>query len=310
MGELIPLTGKAERSYLSRFNAQRIDKSFNFKLEKQYLAECAKQNPDILECAPDSIGETLVEAAALGLTFHSQMAHAYPVPYKINGEKRLSLSVGYRGMTHMVQKAGTLIGAPQAVLVHKNDPVYKVWTDETGRHIRHEQARDKRGPVTHAYCIARFRDGGYHIEEMTADELDACFKAATSRNTKGGYAWKGAFKGEMQKKCVIRRAWKHWPKDEQGILQHAMEVMDRVEPMDFGDDGGDGITVNDEDVLEMHALLTDNGLPSEKADQWLEKIASVNGLNDIHNLPLAHKERVLSDLRAHLDTWKANQQAE
>lgn len=309
MSELIVLNN--ERSLAGQFRARRADNDLDYRLEKQYLAAYVVRNPDIAECTPDSIAESMLEGAGLGLSWHPQKAHLYPIPYNFklpNGdyEKRLTVTVGYRGLLHQVLRAAT-IKSVQCEVVREGDPMFKVWTDETGAHFRHEPARKARGKTTHAYCLAHFTNGGHHFEVMDAAELAACEKAASARNKKGGMVWRGPFRSQMEIKSVIRRAWKFWPQDAEGILAQTMETVDRMEPIDFGSEPA--VTITDNDVNTLHALLTDSGMPPEIADKWLERIASVNGLANIRDLPASAFDKVKGDLRGYLDSWRQQQSA-
>lgn len=309
MSELIVLNN--ERSLAGQFRARRADNDLDFRLEKQYLAAHVARNPDVAECTPDSIAESMLEGAGLGLSWHPQKGHLYPIPYNFklpdgSREKRLTVTVGYRGLIHQVMRAAT-IKSVQCNVVCEGDPVFKVWTDETGSHFRHEPSRKGRGKTTHAYCLAQFTNGGHHFEVMDAAELAACEKAAKARNANGGMVWRGPFRSQMEIKSVIRRAWKFWPQDAEGVLERTMEAVDRMEPMDFGQEPE--VTITDNEVNELHALLTDNGMPPDTADKWLDRVASVNGLAQIRDLPASAIDKVKADLRGYLHAWQQQQSA-
>ena len=297
------------KSLASRFNSRRANKDLQFQVECMHLDKCAAKNPDIAKCTAASLEHILLEAGVMGVSLNPSLHHAYVIPYKnsATGNKDAELNVGYRGMEHIVLKAGT-VKAIQTVLVKEHDPVYKVWTDEHGKHIQHEEMRGNRGRTTHVYCIAHYMNGGYHIEEMTAGDLAECEKAAKSRNDKGGMVWRGPFREEMYKKCCVRRAYKHWPQDDGGRMAALMENMDRVEPMDFGVSSApaDGVTITEEDKLSLHTLLTDHGLGSDKAAAWLDRLAQQNGLVDIINLPHSKLAETKKTLTSYVQQWKAN----
>lgn len=301
MSSIVPFEGNKLKSVSSQFNARRADKRLSFKQELQHF-ETAIRNAEsssgqnkalqVVQSNPQSAYDTFLEAAGLGLSWHPRRGYCYPVPYG----KNLTLTIGYQGLTHMVYRAGTIKDV-QANVVCKNDPTFRRWTDETGRHIVHEEARSNRGPITHAYCIAHFTNGGYHIEVLEGEDI-----AAIEACAKQPALWKGNFRPEMVKKSAIRRGWKHWPKDDGGYLEHAMEVMDKFEPMEIGDEPE--LTITDEQAKELYLFLTNEGLPSEKADQWLKKLADINGLSDISNLPASRFEEIKTDLAGYINMWK------
>ncbi len=220
-----------DRSLSARFNAGRPDKTLKFAAQRNFALQIIQGSEDLRRCTPQSIHNALLDVAYTGLTLAPSQSLLYLIPYK----DKATLCIGYRGMEQMAYGTGVVI-AIQAALVCENDPVFSVGSGPDGRYIMHEEARKDRGEVTHAYCIASFRNGKQHTEVMDREDLEAVEEAATkSRPGKkpGGAVWRSRFRGEMQKKAVIRRAWKHWPHDTEGKMQRAMEVLDVIEPVTF-----------------------------------------------------------------------------
>jgi recombination protein RecT len=278
-----------DKSLASSFNSRRTDKAMQFAVQRQFAERIVAGNEQLQGCTSESLGTALLEIASIGLSLQPSLGHAYLIPYG----RTATVGIGYRGMMHMVYEAGTIRDV-QANLVRAGDPVFRVWSDESGRHLQHEEARSGRGDVTHAYCIAHYAAGGHHIEVMDRAELDAVEKAATSR-PKGGMVWRGAFVDEMRKKAVVRRGWKWWPKDDGGRLEAAIATMDRVEPVDF-EPAEQEVTLSDDQVSELHAALTDRGLEPALADKWLAREASRYGCNEIGNLPARLFDKVKDEL--------------
>ena len=300
-----------EKSLMSKFNSRRIDKDIQFKIECQFLQRRINKSEYLARATTESLANTLIEAGAIGLSLNPSLSHAYPIPYKnsITKEVECELSVGYLGMEYIVYKAGT-IKLIQTELVKASDPVFERWTDANGAQFKHVISRGNRGQVTHAYCLARYMNGGHHLEVMDINEILSCEKAAKVRPG-GGAAWDGDFREEMMKKCVVRRAYKHWPKDDGGVMQALMENMNRVEPMDFSsfDASEDGLTINEDQKLQLHATLTDHGLDPKKASRWLEKIALQNGLTDIINLPASKFSDIKDNLTKLVKDYMEGQQS-
>lgn len=217
-----------DRSLTARFNAGRPDKTLKFSAQRNYALQIIQGNEGLRECSPESIHNALLDVAYTGLTLAPSQSLLYLIPYN----DKATLCIGYRGMEQMAFGTGIVV-AIQAALVCENDPVFRVGSGPDGRYIMHEEARKDRGGVTHAYCIASFRNGKQHTEVMDKEDLEAVEEAATKRNPRGGAVWRSRFRGEMQKKAVIRRAWKHWPHDTEGKMQRAMEVLDVIEPVTF-----------------------------------------------------------------------------
>lgn len=219
-----PLTDKR---FVARWSGGRTNQGMKISAERSFALQLIQRNPKLRACSPESVQNCLMDVAYMGLSLSPSLAHVYLIPYKAT----CTTLISYRGLTSLVYRAGT-VKEVQAVLVKANDPVFEVGTNEGGRYIKHTENRIDRGEVTHSYCIAKFTaDGGRHIEVMEDRDLRAVEKAATERSERGGAVWRGPFRGEMQKKAVIRRAWKHWPMSA-GMVR-AMDVMHRAEPVEF-----------------------------------------------------------------------------
>jgi recombinational DNA repair protein RecT len=260
------------------------------------------KNSDLQRCTSHSIQTALLDVAYSGLSLSPALAHAYLIPYK----DQCAFHPGYRGLMHMAYKAGT-IKSVQVNLVRETDPEFLVWTDELGRHIRHiENARGKQGPVTHAYCIAFLTAGGPPmIEVMGRADLNSCEAAASKRNKKGGMVWR-MWPDEMCKKAVIRRASKHWPKDDGGLLERMAEVSDRFDPMDFpenldADAPEQELCMSLDQVTALSDVLTDRGISPTVAPEWLKRYAQSKGYDLMDHMPARLYEEAKAGLAKILD---------
>jgi len=280
------LYGPETKSLTSKFNAGRFDKSMKWSAERQFAEQAMIKNPELQKCSPHSIQTALLDIAYSGLSLSPALAHAYLIPYG----SQCSFHPGYRGLMHMAYKAGT-IKSVQVNLVRDSDPEFQVWTDETGRHIKHvENQRGKQGNVTHAYCIAFLTAGGPPlIEVMGRADLNSCEAAASKRNKKGGMVWR-MWPDEMCKKAVIRRGSKHWPKDDGGLLERMQDIANIHDPMDFPEDlDADApeqeLCITLDQVTLLTDLLTDRGVQPTVAPEWLKRYAQSKGYNSIEHMP-------------------------
>lgn len=294
----------SDRRFVAQWNAARYFKTLKFPVERRYVEailaktardDKAKNKPWIFgECTVESLQVAMLDAAAAGLSLSPALAHAYLIPYR----PIVQFTPGYRGLIALALKGKTVIGV-QANLVHKLDPVFKVWTDETGRHLQHEENRGERGEVTHAYCLARFANGGHHVEVLTKAEIEAIAAAAFKRPG-GGMVWKSDFRLEMEKKSAVRRSAKWWPVDPEGHLAHMLAVADKFDPLDFdraeSAAGGD-LLISEEQKLALHAAITDHGIDGERASDWLHKKAQALGYAAIEHLPAARFDEVSASLK-------------
>ncbi len=280
------LYGSDSKSLSSRFSGGRFDKNMKWSAERQFAEQAMIKNPELQRCTPHSIQTALLDVAYSGLSLSPSLAHAYLIPYA----DQCSFHPGYRGLLHMAYKAGT-IKSVQVNLVRESDPVFQVWTDETGRHIKHEEnQRGKQGQVTHAYCIAFLASGGPPlIEVMGRADLNACEAAASKKNPKGGMVWR-MWPDEMRKKTVLRRGSKFWPKDDGGILQRMMETVDKHDPLDFpenldADAPEQELCITLDQLTALTDLLTDRGVAPTVAPIWLKRYAQSKGYDSMDHMP-------------------------
>jgi recombination protein RecT len=262
-----------EKSFASKF--ARYGHGLKVAAERTFALQIIQKNPRLRECTPQSVQNALMDVAYMGLSLSPSLAHVYLVPYKNHCDALIS----YLGLLHLAFKAGT-VKSVQTVLVREKDE-FHVGTDKGGRFVIHREARMDRGEVTNVYCIAEFTNGGRHIEVMDREELAAVERAASARNEKGGAVWRGPFRGEMMKKACIRRAWKSWPKD--AALEHAAEVMNRVEPMDFTIEGEAVPVISPEQVSTLVDLCNDLGIDEGK-------FARAFNVSSIESIPASHWE--------------------
>ena len=246
----------SDRSLISRFTGNPSNKSIKFSAQRAFALQILQGSEKLRKCTPLSIHNAMLDVAYSGLSLSPTQAQLYLIPYA----DKAQLVIGYRGLEQLAYRTG-VVKAIQAALVCENDPVFRVGTGEHGRYIAHEEARTDRGEVTHAYCIATFADGNRHVEVMDREQLEAVEAAASKRNAAGGAVWRSKFRGEMQKKAVIRRAWKHWPQDSGGHLAHAQRILDDLEPVVFEGEATRLITKGQvstlTDLCAEHSVNTD-----------------------------------------------------
>jgi phage RecT family recombinase len=287
------------KSFTGRFNHARTIKTMKWAAEKQYLLQILSKSDELKRCTQESIGIAMLDAAFSGLSLSPYLGHAYLIPYGSN----CSFSPGYKGLLDLVYRAGT-VKSVQAVLVHKGDK-FDVWTEDGERKLKHVEQFPKGQEVVAAYCIAKYANGGSNIEVMDAPQLAAVEAQAQKI---GGMVWRGPWKGQMQRKAVIRRASAYWPRDDGGFMEHALKVMSKYDPADpefkpeplLEAPGEPVVVASDDQILELHALLTDNGLDGEEADNWLMKKAEALGLGSIQALPADAVEETKESLLARI----------
>lgn len=160
----------------------------------------ANNNPKLIDANRTKLFGAVMKAAQDGLLPDGKEAALIP----------FGNDVGYipmiAGILKKIRNSGELasIGAHT---VHQNDS-FAYWIDENGEHLNHrpELAGD-RGQITHAYAMARTKDGGIYIEVMSKGEIEQVRQVSRSRDAGPWKEWYG----EMAKKTVLRRLSKRLP---------------------------------------------------------------------------------------------------
>lgn len=108
------------------------------------------------------------------------------------------------GLLKKVRNSGELKDISASV-VREGDE-FDYWTDETGEHLKHRKLSDD-GPETHAYVIARTKDGGIYIDVMSRARIE---RARAVSKSKDGPAWTQWW-DEQAIKTVIKHISKRLP---------------------------------------------------------------------------------------------------
>jgi phage RecT family recombinase len=285
----------------SKYNASRSVESLNWQTEKMYVEQMvARDNylaSAILE-SPMSLMTALRDSAALGLSIAPSLGHVYLIGQRPKRDLPLEVyaKVSYKGMEQSVLMSGTVLSITTQ-LVHENDE-FDYGTNLDGPFLRFNMARNERGTLQGGFCLARYANGEKHVEWMTAADIEGCKAAATK--AQGGIVpavWSGAFASEQQKKCIVRRAAKHWPSSP--VIQRLVENFDRDNPMQFGDMNvieGDHIEV----LGDQHLLAIRESLPNlndAQASLWMDMAAKARKFDSIREVPVTRFDEIKTALQ-------------
>lgn len=196
------------------------------------------RQPLLLQCTTTSIIKAVMEIAPLGLEIAGPMGHVYLVPFKNkNGIYEAVPIPGYRGYIELAYRSGKVLDI-FADVVYRGDS----WTlrrTVQGDDFVHEPKyqSNKNEDIIRAYCLARFTNGGHHLQVMTIDEI-----MAIKNRSKAGESgpWVTDFV-EMAKKTVVRRAFKYWNIGTPAMAQLA-EIDSRVDTGEYLDMDAEVIT--------------------------------------------------------------------
>jgi recombination protein RecT len=164
-----------------------------------------RKTPDLLKCDPKALFGAIIQCAQLGLEPGGALGHVWILPYKNRKENRTEpqVIIGYRGMIDLARRSGQIVSI-SARVVRKGDFFrFSYGLNETLLHKpAEEEPADGAESITHAYAVAKLRDGGVQFEVVTARELN--------RVAKDFGPWVD-HPEEMAKKTAIRRLFKYLP---------------------------------------------------------------------------------------------------
>lgn len=208
------------------------------------------KTPMLSKCKPASLLGSFMEAGRLGLEIGGALGEAYLVPY----QDQATLIVGYRGMISLARRSGQ-IQSIEAQVVREGDEFIFEYGIETI--FKHRPRASLDAPITHAWAIAKFKDGGHQLDVMRIEEIEAIRNR--SRAGRSG-PWVTDF-AEMAKKTVVRRLCKYLPLSPEMV--DAIEISDRAE---FGDVVDTTITASEIKQEEKQARKSQR-LAAQLADE-------------------------------------------
>lgn len=200
--------------------SERIAKSLPKHLTPERLIQVVTQvihrTPKLQECKRESILAAMIQASTLGLELSPTLGEAYLIPRKNDKTKVMEahFQPGFRGLAKLARNSGG-VSYVKAMLVHERDAFrYRYTPDLEFEHVPH--LGHDRGPVTHAYAVAKLPTGEHLIEVMDAVELEAIHRRSEGYKKSLQYneAEKGPWvtdRGEMEKKTVLKRLCKSLP---------------------------------------------------------------------------------------------------
>jgi len=272
------------RKVTNKFPKIRANPDLKFVQEMNFLMAHLKRNPSLRDCTLDSLQDALLQSASFGLSLNPVMSQCYLIPRRLqrgnnNSPMIAYASPGYRGLLDRATDSGAILW-PKTDVVYQKD-IFRV--RGTSQEPLHDfDVMKPRGQIVGAYVYVKTLDGAYLTEWMGVDEIEAARKCSEAPNS---LMYK-SFYPEACKKIVIRRAWKRWPRKAQEFLMPLIEQLNTYEG--FVDDQGVAqVMINNDQVNQLHAMLTDGGLLPEIADRWLHRAAQTQGALKIEELPVA-----------------------
>lgn len=191
----------------------------------QMAVTAYKQDEKLARCSIPSFLSCVMKCSALGLEPSSVdgLGRAYILPFwnKKTRSYEATFMLGYKGMIDLARRSGE-IASISARAVYEGDVFeYEYGLEEKCRHIplATDRTPDK---LTHAYCVAKFKDGGHYLDVMTRAEID---KVRERSQAKDYGPWVTDFEA-MAKKSPVRRAFPYLPVSVEAQMAAASDETD------------------------------------------------------------------------------------
>jgi len=220
----------------SKETAKKLQAQMATPVSPERLARVAwgalMKTPKLMQATQESIMFCIAECARLGL--EPSLGRVYFIPFNNNkkGVVECQMIIGYQGFLDLARRSG-IVSSINARCVYKNEKFeYKITVDSPI--LVHEPCLSgEKGEMLGAYCIARFKDGGSHVEYMNKAEIDSIrnrSNAVKSAKKYGGETPWDTDYDAMALKTVVRRAAKFLP-----LTTASPEFRDAIQMSDDSD---------------------------------------------------------------------------
>ena len=310
---------KQQKSRLARDIKRLSGGGLDAARELLNLQSLMTKNKDLARATPESLIETVSQAAGMGLSLAPQLGHCYAIPrrarrkagneswddYKRNVPTVATASPGYRGLIHLAVKSGGIRWCKADVIGAEDD--YRSGGPFDAPYMR-RNLRVQRDQATAlgVFSVVRLPAGDMLTEEM--DRADVMAVRSKSEQ-KESLMWT-LFWPEAWKKAVIRRQWKTLPMAWDSQVATAIEHMDAHEGITMESDaeqepeGTPVDTLSDDQALTLSVMCLENDLSPEKL---LRRLAGKYGCpkSDIRMLPAAQFDEAAAFLAEVIAKHKA-----
>ena len=222
-----------------------------------------QKTPKLLDCTPQSLLACVMTCAQLGLEPDQFLGQAYLVPYG----NVCTLIPGYRGYIALARRSGELQTLSAQVVYSNDEFSLQYGVEDT---LIHKPALNGRGEAIGAYCVFKYKDGGYSFDWMSKEDIEKIRKRSkASDNGPWVTDW-----DEMAKKTVIKRHAKLAPLSVE--FQKAVELENRAMN---GESQSDLLTMNGADDGIIDAEPTDDSTPEQINAEFDSTIPAGTDLN-------------------------------
>jgi recombination protein RecT len=244
------------------------------------------KNPTLQKCEAVSVFGGIIQAAQLGLEI-GVLGQAYLVPYRNNKKNCMEAQFipGYKGLIALARRSGEVTSI-ETNLVYENDTFDL--TLGVDSNLTHKPYLDgDRGKLRLVYGVAKFKDGGHHLEWMPISDVEKI--RARSKASNNG-PWVTDYE-QMVRKTLIRRMANYLPMSIE--LQNALSIDEAADSGKSATIDGDFVVVSERDDFSQDGIdqstgeITDQRAAQEEATvTYGELLGQIGKATDVEILAL------------------------
>ena len=304
----------------------------DFAAEARFALGAIANNKSLLKCDPETVKDSMVHLAAMGLSLNpaAQQAALIPRWNTKKGTTDCTASPQYRGLMKLATDTGLVNNITAEVVFRCEEDSFDVDLGSVP-YLKHKPklfaGKEERTIALHdtdtnraigAYCIAHLKNSEHpHITVMDLTEIMAVANASDAFNPKSSNGTRYGpwlnWPGEMVKKAVIRRASKQWPLSDDGKYQQLLTAIDLDNTAEANEqhasvrsdevEGDMGSVISEEQVATIKDLCSTQNLDPER-------VYGNYAVNSLSKLKVKHFTEIEEKLLARQRKWNAAQAAE
>lgn len=178
----------------------------------QLAMSAYNSTPQLAQCSTVSVLSCIMKCAALGLepSAVDGLGRAYILPYRNRktGGFEATFIMGYKGMIDLARRSGEIESISARAVYEGDHFTYSYGLHEELDHKPSDAPKEGR-ELTHAYCFARFKDGGYYFNVLTREDIEKARKSSQAGSSKFS-PWATHYE-QMAIKTAVRRAFPYLP---------------------------------------------------------------------------------------------------
>jgi recombination protein RecT len=189
--------------------------------EMVFALQVIRGNDSLQKCTDESIKNSIVNLATIGITLNPALALAYLVP---RGGKCV-LDISYRGMVRIATDSGSILDV-DATVVYENDS-FEYEMGLTPKLSHKPCMTGKKGEPVYVYAVAVLHNGMKKFIVLDMEEIEKV--RSTSKARTGPWT---EWLGEMMRKTAVKKLFKLLPQSEK--LNQAVAILNEHEGLDEG----------------------------------------------------------------------------